>query len=172
MQDIIIRNLRPDELNNWLDFLCREIFPNDPRDAVESLWRDDSQKDFGGIFVAVNPNGAIVGSAKAGCRMLPLAGESVPAGIISGVGIRKEFRRQGLATQLMTTLHDSLRRRKMAVAHLYSKPDTFAFYQNLGYRALPQQPDEDFFRMYRVLIPFTLNNMPVKSTEQLISRLS
>ena len=46
MQDIIIRNLRPDELNNWLDFLCREIFPNDPRDAVESLWRDDSQKDF------------------------------------------------------------------------------------------------------------------------------
>ena len=55
--NIEIRTLKPDELTAWFDFLSREIFPGDPRDVIEGMWYNDAEKDFGGIFIAADPEG-------------------------------------------------------------------------------------------------------------------
>lgn len=165
------RTLRPDELSQWFDFLCRDIFPNDPREAVESMWHNNDEQAFEGVFIAVQPDDRIVGSVMAGCRNLPICGLPVRSGIISGVGIAPDFRHRGISRQLFALCDAYLLRRNAKIAHLYSKPDTLAYYVHLGYLHLPQQPGEDFYRMYRVLSPFSLGDVRIPDTRTLIDHM-
>ena len=165
---IEFRNLRPDELTRWFDFLCRDIFPHDPREAVESMWNGNDEHAFEGVFIAVQPDGHIIGSVMAGCRNMSVLGTPIRTGIISGVGVAAEFRGQGISAQLFALCNAYMLSRDAKIAHLYSKPDTLAYYTKQGYLSLPRQPGEDFFRMYRVLSPFTLGDTPIADTSSLI----
>ena len=169
---MIFRSLQPDELCKWFDFLCRDIFPGDPREAVESMWNSNNEQAFEGVFVAVQPGGNIIGSVMAGCRPMPVCGEPVITGIISGVGVAPKFRRQGISAQLFALCDAYLLRRGAKIAHLYSKPDTLSYYTKRGYLHLPRRPGEDFFRMYRVLSPFCLGHISIPDTSTLIDILS
>ena len=166
-----LRNLRPDELGKWFDFLCRDIFPDDPSEAVESMWNNNDERAFEGVFIAVLPDGRIVGSVMAGCRCMPVGTLPVCTGIISGVGVAPDFRGQGISTQLFALCDAYLLRRGAKIAHLYSKPNTLAYYAKQSYLPLPQRPSEDFYRMYRVLSPFFLGDTPIPDTRSLIGFL-
>lgn len=166
------RTLRPDELRKWFDFLCRDIFPDDPREAVESMWRGCDDSACEGVFIAILPDGRIVGSVMAGYRPLSVCGEPVMTGIISGVGVSPEFRGQHISARLFALCDAFLLSRGAKIAHLYSKPDTLAYYAKLGYAHLPQRDDEDFFRMYRVLTPFSIGSASIPKTQALIDILS
>lgn len=168
---IEMRTLRPDELQKWLDFMSREIFPDDPREAVESMWHDDPVKDFTGIFVAVDAQENIVGSAKAACRDMLIGGQPVSTGIISGVGVRQDFRHQGVSRQLFAMCRHAMLERDVKLLHLYSNPDTLNFYRHMGYLSTPQQPGESFHRMYLLIAPFTIADACVSTTQQLINIL-
>jgi predicted N-acetyltransferase YhbS len=169
--NIEIRTLKPDELTAWFDFLSREIFPGDPRDVIEGMWYNDAEKDFGGIFIAADPEGRIVGSVKAECCMLPVLGQPVRGGIVSGVGTKAGYRGQGISRRLFAACHSRLLEKDAVIAHLYSKPDTLDFYLRLGYRNLPQREGEPFFRMYCVLKPFAVGGTPVPDSDSLAERM-
>ena len=166
------RTLRPDELRKWFDFLCCDIFPDDPREAVESMWRGCDESACEGVFIAVLPSGRVVGSVMAACRTMPVRDVPVTTGIISGAGVSPEFRGQHISAQLFALCDAFLLSRGAKIAHLYSKPDTLAYYTKLGYGHLPQRADEDFFRMYRVLMPVSIGSVSIPDTPALIDSLS
>ena len=121
------RSLRLDEVGKWLAFLCDDVFPGDPRSAVEDIWLRDPEKAPSGVFVALDGRGRVLSAVMGGCRYLPLGGESVYTGIVSGVGTRRDMRGQGLATRLFALCRAHLLQKGAALAHLYSRPDTLAF---------------------------------------------
>ncbi len=162
------RCLRPDELGKWLDFLSEEVFPGDPRSAVEDIWLRDPEKDFGGVFIAVDGQGRILSSVMAGCMEISLCGGRVYAGVVSGVGTRREMRGRGLASRLFALSHARLLQKGARLAHLYSKADTLSFYRRLGYLERPRRPGEDFFRMYRVLAPMPVGGAWAEDTRALL----
>lgn len=165
------RTLRPDEVGKWLDFMCNEIFPDDPREAVESMWTDDPIKDVTGIFVAVDDHDDIIASVKSACKGIIIRGVPIKTAIISGVGTRRDHRGQGLNARLFDVCCREMLARGARISHLYSNPDTLEFYLRMGYAALPQRPGEDFFRMYRLLAPFTLGDSDIPTTQNLLDLL-
>lgn len=171
MEKIRITHLTIEEIDNWLNFMCTEIFPDDPREAVESMWTNDSEKDVHGIIIAKNEEGQIIGSVKAECLTMPLCGQPVLTGIISGVGICPAYRGRGLSKTLFEACYAYLKTRDMKMTHLYSKPDTLNFYLNSGYRFTKKQPEEDFYRMYYVLSSFRLGEKQITTADELVNEI-
>ena len=166
-----LRPLRADELDAWFTFIRTEIFPDDPIENLESMRRNLSEDDIAGIFVAIDPQGDIVASVQSACRD-HVGGLPCRMGIISGVGTRRDCRGQGLCRKLFALSDAYLLARNAPIAHLYSEPDTLALYQRLGFFALPRRLGEDFFRMYRIIRPFPLNDTLIASAAQLIPMLA
>ena len=167
MNDITIRTLSRQELTSWLAFLCRDVFPDDPPEVVRGIWENDPAKDFGGVIVAAEPDGSIVGSFKAECCTLNLAGHSVRGGIVSGVGVKESRRGQGISRRLFDAGHRYLTEKGALVSHLYSNPDTLDFYLRLGCRTLPRKTGESFYRMYRLIRPFSVGENLIADSESL-----
>ena len=97
------RALYPDEFEKWLDHVTH-VFSAD-RQYFSSHWYNDPWRDSEGIRIAVD-NGKIVSTVRVFIRKMFLHGEPVTVGGIGEVSTRPEYRRRGLATQL---LKDSIR---------------------------------------------------------------
>ena len=97
------RALYPDELEKWLDHVTH-VFSGG-RQYFSNHWHNDPWRDPEGIRIAVD-NGTIVSTVRVFIRKMFLHGEPVTVGGIGEVSTRPEYRRRGLATQL---LKDSIR---------------------------------------------------------------
>lgn len=97
------RALYPDELEKWLDHVSH-VFTGG-RQYFSNHWHNDPWRDPEGIRIAVD-NGTIVSTVRVFIRKMFLHGEPVTVGGIGEVSTRPEYRRRGLATQL---LKDSIR---------------------------------------------------------------
>ena len=97
------RALYPDELKVWLDHVTH-VFSGG-RQYFSNHWHNDPWRDPEGIRIAVD-NGTIVSTVRVFIRKMFLHGEPVTVGGIGEVSTRPEYRRRGLATQL---LKDSIR---------------------------------------------------------------
>ena len=97
------RALYPDELEKWLDHVTH-VFTGG-RQYFSNHWYNDPWRDAEGIRVALD-NGTIVSTVRVFIRKMFLHGEPVTVGGIGEVSTHPEYRRRGLATQL---LKDSIR---------------------------------------------------------------
>ena len=97
------RALYPDELETWLDHVTH-VFSGG-RQYFSNHWHNDPWRDPEGIRIAVD-NGTIVSTVRVFIRKMFLHGEPVTVGGIGEVSTHPEYRRRGLATQL---LKDSIR---------------------------------------------------------------
>ena len=97
------RALYPDELEAWLDHVTH-VFTGG-RQYFSNHWHNDPWRDAEGIRVALD-DGKIVSTVRVFIRKMFLHGEPVSVGGIGEVSTRPEYRRRGLATQL---LKDSIR---------------------------------------------------------------
>ena len=97
------RALYPDELEKWLDHVTN-VFSGGRR-YFSNHWHNDPWRDPEGIRIAVD-NGTIVSTVRVFIRKMFLHGEPVTVGGIGEVSTHPEYRRRGLATQL---LKDSIR---------------------------------------------------------------
>ena len=97
------RALYPDELEKWLDHVTH-VFSGG-RQYFSNHWHNDPWRDPEGIRIAVD-DGKIVSTVRVFIRKMFLHGEPVTVGGIGEVSTHPEYRRQGLATQL---LKDSIR---------------------------------------------------------------
>ena len=97
------RALRPEELEAWLDHVT-SVFTGG-RQYFSNHWHNDPWRDPEGIRIAVD-NGTIVSTVRVFIRKIFLHGEPITMGGIGEVSTRSEYRRRGIATQL---LKDSIR---------------------------------------------------------------
>ena len=97
------RALYPEELETWLDHVT-SVFTGG-RQYFSNHWHNDPWQDAEGIRVAID-NGTIVSTVRVFIRQMFLHGEPITVGGIGEVSTRSEYRRRGIATQL---LKDSIR---------------------------------------------------------------
>ena len=97
------RGLYPDELEAWLDHVT-SVFTGG-RQYFSNHWHNDPWRDAEGIRVAID-NGTIISTVRVFIRKMFLHGEPITVGGIGEVSTRPEYRRRGIATQL---LKDSIR---------------------------------------------------------------
>ena len=97
------RALQSKELDAWFDHVAAVFTIR--RQYFMNHWYNDPWQDLEGIRVAVD-NGKIVSTVRVFIRQMYLHGEPVSAGGIGEVSTLPEYRRRGLATQL---LQDAIR---------------------------------------------------------------
>ena len=97
------RALHPEELETWLDHVT-SVFTGS-RQYFSNHWHNDPWQDAEGIRIAVD-KGTIVSTVRVFIRKIFLHGEPITVGGIGEVSTRPDYRRRGIATQL---LQDSIR---------------------------------------------------------------
>ena len=97
------RALYPEELEAWLDHVT-SVFTRG-RQYFFNHWHNDPWQDTEGIRVAID-DGTIVSTVRVFIRKMFLHGEPITVGGIGEVSTCPEYRRRGIATQL---LKDSIR---------------------------------------------------------------
>ena len=110
------RALYPEELEAWLDHVTT-VFTGG-RQYFSNHWHNDPWRDPEGIRVAVD-NGTIVSTVRVFIRKMFLHGEPITVGGIGEVSTRSEYRRRGLATQLLKDSIEFMESRDIAVSLLF-----------------------------------------------------
>lgn len=110
------RALYPEEVEAWLDHVTT-VFTGG-RQYFSNHWHNDPWRDPEGIRVAVD-NGTIVSTVRVFIRKMFLHGEPITVGGIGEVSTRPEYRRRGLASQLLKDSIQFMESRDIAVSLLF-----------------------------------------------------
>ena len=110
------RALRPEELEAWLDHVT-SVFTGG-RQYFSNHWHNDPWRDAEGIRVAVD-KGTIVSTVRVFIRKIFLHGEPITVGGIGEVSTRPEYRRRGIATQLLKDSIQFMEFRDIVVSVLF-----------------------------------------------------
>lgn len=110
------RALKPDEFEAWLDHVTH-VFSGG-RQYFSNHWYNDPWKDFEGIRVAVDA-GKIVSTVRVFIRKMYFRGEQITVGGIGEVSTRTEYRKKGIATQLLLDSIEFMESRDIAISMLH-----------------------------------------------------
>lgn len=133
------RALHPEELEAWFDHVGH-VFSTS-RQYFVNHWQNDPWKDFEGIRVAVD-NGQIVSTLRVFIRSMFLHGEPVSVGGIGEVSTLPEYRRRGLATQLLKDAIRFMEEREIAVSSLHGSQ---RIYSAEGWESVPRHEARQHF---------------------------
>ncbi len=114
--NIEFRSLRPEEIETWLDHVT-SVFTGG-RQYFSNHWHNDPWRDAEGIRVALD-KGTIVSTVRVFIRKMFLHGEPITVGGIGEVSTRPEYRRRGIATQLLKNAIQFMEDRDIAVSSLH-----------------------------------------------------
>ena len=126
------RALYPKELEAWLDHVTT-VFTGG-RQYFSNHWHNDPWRDPEGIRVAVD-NGTIVSTVRVFIRKMFLHGEPITVGGIGEVSTRSEYRRRGLATQLLKDSIEFMEDRGIAISSLHGSQ---RIYSVEGWQTVPR----------------------------------
>lgn len=110
------RALRPEELETWLDHVT-SVFTGG-RQYFSNHWHNDPWRDAEGIRIAVD-KGTIVSTVRVFIRKIFLHGEPITVGGIGEVSTSPEYRRRGIATQLLKDSIGFMESRDIVVSVLF-----------------------------------------------------
>ena len=110
------RALYSDELEAWLDHVT-SVFTGGRR-YFSNHWHNDPWRDPEGIRVAVD-KGTIISTVRVFIRKMFLHGEPVTVGGIGEVSTRPEYRRRGIATQLLKDSIEFMESRDIVFSSLH-----------------------------------------------------
>ncbi len=110
------RSLYPEEFETWLEHVT-SVFAGGGQ-YFSNHWHNDPWRDAEGIRVAVD-NGSIVSTVRVFIRKMFLHGEPVSVGGIGEVSTRPEYRRRGIATQLLKDAIEFMESRDIAMSSLH-----------------------------------------------------
>ena len=117
------RALYPEELETWLDHVT-SVFTGG-RQYFSNHWHNDPWQDAEGIRVALD-NGTIVSTVRVFIRKMFLHGEPITVGGIGEVSTRPEYRRRGLATQLLKDSVGFMEARDIAMSSLHGSQHIYS----------------------------------------------
>lgn len=121
------RALNPNEFEAWLDHVTH-VFSGG-RQYFSNHWYNDPWKDVEGIRVAVD-EGQIVSTVRVFIRKMYFHGEKITVGGIGEVSTRTEYRKKGIATQLLLDSIDFMESRDIAISMLHGNQ---RIYSNEGW---------------------------------------
>lgn len=121
------RALNPDEFEAWLDHVTH-VFSGG-RQYFSNHWYNDPWKDIEGIRVAVD-DGQIVSTVRVFIRKMYFHGEKITVGGIGEVSTRTEYRKKGIATQLLLDSIEFMESRDIAISMLHGSQ---RIYSNEGW---------------------------------------
>lgn len=127
-----IREMRPDEREPVLDLLER-AFPGE-RDVFERYLDFDPSCGPGDFLLAFD-GGRPVSCVQLFEKAIRLRGRTVRLGGIGSVGTHPDYRRKGLASELMRRQADAMRARDMPIGLLFT--GRIGFYARLGWVQVP-----------------------------------
>ena len=110
------RALHPEELELWLDHVT-SVFSGS-RQYFSNHWHNDPWQDVEGIRIAVD-KGTIVSTVRVFIRKIFLHGEPITVGGIGEVSTSPEYRRRGIATQLLKDSIGFMESRDIVVSVLF-----------------------------------------------------
>ena len=110
------RGLCSEELEAWLDHVT-SVFTGG-RQYFSNHWHNDPWQDAEGIRVALD-EGTIVSTVRVFIRKMFLHGEPITVGGIGEVSTRPEYRRRGIATQLLKDSIQFMEDRDIVVSVLF-----------------------------------------------------
>ncbi len=128
---MIFRALYPEEFEPWLDHVSH-VFPGS-RQYFFNHWHNDPWLDLEGVRVAVD-DGKIVSTVRVFLRKMYFHGEKVSFGGIGEVSTRTEYRKRGLATQLLKDAIQFMEKRGIAISMLHGNQ---RIYSDLGWEHVP-----------------------------------
>ena len=117
------RALRPEKLEAWLDHVT-SVFTGG-RQYFSNHWHNDPWRDAEGIRVALD-KGTIVSTVRVFIRKMFLHGEPITVGGIGEVSTRPEYRRRGIATQLLQDSIQFMEDRDIAVSLLFGSQKIYS----------------------------------------------
>ena len=126
------RALYPEELEAWLDHVTH-VFSGG-RQYFSNHWYNDPWRDVEGIRVAVD-DGKIVSTVRVFIRQMYFHGEPVSVGGIGEVSTRPEYRKRGLATQLLKDSIQFMEDRQIALSMLHGSQ---RIYSVEGWESVPR----------------------------------
>lgn len=133
------RALRPEELEAWLDHVT-SVFTGG-RQYFSNHWHNDPWQDAEGIRVALD-KGTIVSTVRVFIRKVFLHGEPITFGGIGEVSTRPEYRRRGIATQLLKDSIQFMESRDIAVSLLFGSQKIYSIE---GWEKVPRYYARQFF---------------------------
>ena len=117
------RALYPEELETWLDHVT-SVFTGG-RQYFSNHWHNDPWRDPEGIRIALD-KGAIVSTVRVFIRKMFLHGEPITVGGIGEVSTRPEYRRRGIATQLLKDAIRFMESRDIAMSSLHGSQHIYS----------------------------------------------
>jgi predicted N-acetyltransferase YhbS len=117
------RALCPEELETWLDHVT-SVFTGS-RQYFSNHWHNDPWQDAEGIRVAID-NDTIISTVRVFIRKMFLHGEPITVGGIGEVSTRPEYRRRGIATQLLKDSVKFMEDRDIAVSSLHGSRQIYS----------------------------------------------
>lgn len=126
------RSLYPGELEAWLDHVTHVFSAS--RQYFSNHWHNDPWKDVQGIRVAVD-DGTIVSTVRVFIRKMFFHGEPISVGGIGEVSTRPEYRKRGLATQLLKDSIQFMENRGIAISMLHGSQ---RIYSVEGWEKIPR----------------------------------
>ncbi len=126
------RSLYPEELEAWLDHVTHVFSAS--RQYFSNHWHNDPWKDVEGIRVAVD-DGKIVSTVRVFIRKMYFHGEPISVGGIGEVSTRPEYRKIGLATQLLKDSIQFMEDRQIAISMLHGSQ---RIYSVEGWQSVPR----------------------------------
>ncbi|MDE0636809.1 MAG: GNAT family N-acetyltransferase [Candidatus Poribacteria bacterium] len=126
------RALYPNELEAWLDHVTHVFSAS--RQYFSNHWHNDPWKDAAGIRVAVD-DGTIVSTVRVFIRKMFFHGEPISVGGIGEVSTRPEYRKHGLATQLLKDSIRFMENRGIAISMLHGSQ---RIYSVEGWESVPR----------------------------------
>lgn len=117
------RALYPEELEAWLDHVTT-VFTGG-RKYFSNHWHNDPWRDPEGIRIALD-KGTIVSTVRVFLRKMFLHGEPITVGGIGEVSTRPEYRRRGLATQLLKDAIRFMEDREIAMSSLHGSQHIYS----------------------------------------------
>ena len=126
------RALYPDELEAWLDHVSHVFSAG--REYFANHWHNDPWKDFEGIRIALDDE-KIVSTVRVFIRKMHFQGEQITVGGIGEVSTRPEYRKRGLATQLLKDSIQFMEDREIAISMLHGSQ---RIYSAEGWESVPR----------------------------------
>ncbi|MEI6131365.1 MAG: GNAT family N-acetyltransferase [Bacillota bacterium] len=123
------RNLKPNELEAWYDFVS-EQFTTTPRQYFANHFQNDPSSTLDGIFVALE-NNQILSTLRVFGREIYLSGKKIQTGGIGEVCTRTDARGQNLSSSLLDCAIEYMNSNNLTISTL--RTGIFDFYRRKGW---------------------------------------
>lgn len=157
------------EMEEIIDFLSKIFGPNyhDASAIKEAIFDTEPSISPGNFILARSAKRELIGLVRIVERNIIIDREVIAAGFISSVGVKPEWRRQGIASNLIKKAIEVMISRGMDISLVYGRRAVDGFYSRFGYYGIGRYVDLEIIspspcsKFFIGAIPFKKENLEI-----------